>query len=157
VWELARRRGLRGVVMFADPVARRTFAGEVVFPGHVGLIYQAASTLALGRGTPRTQHRLPGGRVLNARALQKVRSDEVGTDYVERLLVGAGARTRRNRESGRDWLSHALVEARARRVRHPGCYRYGFPLDRRVHVAIKPGPYPCPCLACRARELAACN
>ena len=38
--------------MFADPVARRTFAGDVVFPGHVGLIYQAASTLALGRGTP---------------------------------------------------------------------------------------------------------
>jgi hypothetical protein len=157
VWKLARRRGLRGVVMFADPMPRRTLAGDVVFPGHVGLIYQAASTLALGRGTPRTQHLLPDGGVLNARALQKVRAGEVGTDYVERLLVGHGARPRRLRETGRDWLGHALDEARVRRVRHPGPYRYGFALDRRVHVAIKPGAYPCPCPACRAREVAPCS
>jgi hypothetical protein len=157
VWELARRRGLRGVVMFSDPIARCTLAGDIVFPGHVGVIYQAASTLALGRGTPRTQYWLPDGRVLNARALQKVRSDEVGTDYVERMLLAAGAQPRRRRESGRDWLRRALIDAEVRRIRHPGCYRYAFALDRRVHVAIEPGRYPCPCPACRARELAPCS
>ena len=33
------------MVIFADTVARRTFAGDVVFLGHAGLIHHAATPL----------------------------------------------------------------------------------------------------------------
>src|SRR5262245_917910 len=51
-WELAARHGVRGVVSLSDPVPRRTVAGELVFPGHVGTIYQASNAAYLGRTTP---------------------------------------------------------------------------------------------------------
>jgi hypothetical protein len=40
VFRLAGREGVRGVVSFSDPVARRDAAGRLVFPGHIGGIYQ---------------------------------------------------------------------------------------------------------------------
>ena len=67
---LARARGIAGVVSFSDPLARRTAAGDVVFGGHVGTIYQAHNAAYLGRGTARTLRLLPDGAVLSARALQ---------------------------------------------------------------------------------------
>ena len=43
VFQLARREGVRGVVSFSDPVARRDATGRVVFPGHIGIVYQACA------------------------------------------------------------------------------------------------------------------
>jgi hypothetical protein len=53
-------RGIRGVVSFADPVPRRTAAGAVVCPGHVGTIYQASNAIYTGRhpGAARPGHDL---------------------------------------------------------------------------------------------------
>ena len=78
-WFLARcfellRHDVVGVVSFSDPVARTSLAGDVVFPGHVGTIYQAKSAVFLGRGSPGTLRLLPDGRVLSKRALSKIRS-----------------------------------------------------------------------------------
>ena len=42
-WELATRQGKHGVVSFSDPVPRRTAVGTLVFPGHIGTIYQACN------------------------------------------------------------------------------------------------------------------
>ena len=48
VFRLAQHEGVRGIVSFSDPVARRDLAGRVVFPGHVGAIYQASNAIYAG-------------------------------------------------------------------------------------------------------------
>lgn len=95
VFRLAAREGVRGVVSFSDPVARRDAAGRLVFPGHLGVIYQASNAIYAGRGTARTLLLLPDGRVLNERALAKVRALDTGHGYVEELLRTFGAPPRR--------------------------------------------------------------
>jgi hypothetical protein len=57
-------QGLCGVVSFSDPVPRRTAAGTLVFPGHIGTIYQASNAEYLGRRTP-CRILLPEGRLLS--------------------------------------------------------------------------------------------
>jgi hypothetical protein len=42
---LAASTGLRGLVMFSDPIPRRRADGTVVMPGHVGVIYQASNAI----------------------------------------------------------------------------------------------------------------
>ena len=82
------------------------------------------------------------------RAAQKVRAQVKGHEYAEQLLVGRGARRRRSGERPAAWLAEALDEAGARRVRHPGCHRYAFPIGTgrwaraAVRVALAPRPYP---------------
>lgn len=152
VFELAAADGLRGVVSFSDPVARRAASGELVMPGHVGVIYQATNAVYCGRGTARTLRLLPDGSALNDRALQKVRDQDRGHEYVERRLVAAGARARRAGERPGDWLAVALADVGVRRLRHPGnhryCFRVGSPaVRRRVRLALPAGTYPRPDLA----------
>jgi hypothetical protein len=133
VFRLAGREGVRGVVSFSDPVARRDATGRLVFPGHVGVIYQASNAIYAGRGTARTVLLLPDGRVLNERALAKLRALDLGHAYVEELLRG--------------WLPRALAAAGVRRLRHPGNHRYLFRLGdraarRSVLVGLPNSPYP---------------
>jgi hypothetical protein len=42
---LAAEAGLRGLVMFSDPVPRTRTDGVVVMPGHIGTIYQASNAV----------------------------------------------------------------------------------------------------------------
>lgn len=146
---LAAQQGVRGVVSFSDPMPRtRLDGGRIVMPGHYGTIYQAANGLhTADRGTARTLLMAPNGRVFSARAMQKVRRDEPGHAYAERQLQTWGASPRMADESGSAWLAHALDEARMRRVRHPGNYRYLFRLGTRaqrsrVLIGLASAPYP---------------
>jgi len=144
-WHLATRQGIRGVVSFSDPVPRRTTAGDLVFPGHVGTIYQASNAEYLGRTTPRRVLLLPDGRLLSARALSKVRGDEQGHAYVERELVRFGARLRLPGEPGAAWLRDALQAAGVRPLPHGGSHRYAFRLGARrrlVAVGLPRAAYP---------------
>ncbi len=144
-WHLATRQGVHGVVSFSDPVPRRTAADVLVFPGHVGTIYQASNAEYLGRTTPRRVLLLPDGRVLSERALSKVRGDEQGHAYVERELVRFGARPRLPGESGAAWLRAALQVAGVRQVVHGGNHRYAFRLGARrrlVAVGLPAAYYP---------------
>ena len=138
VFALARRRGLRGVLSFSDPVPRRRTDGTVVMPGHVGLIYQASNAVYLGRATPRTLWRLPDGTVLDDRAQQKIRSRDRGHAYAERLLVAHGATPLRETESPAAWLRHWLPQV-GRPYRHRGNHTYAFSLEqpRRVFAATR--------------------
>ncbi|MET8006209.1 hypothetical protein [Nonomuraea glycinis] len=147
VLRLAGHEGVRGVVSFADPIPRTTLDGDTVFLGHRGTIYQAANAEYLGRATPRTLTLLPDATVLSPRALSKIRNQERGRRYAERLLIAHGAPPRRIGQSSADWLAEALRAARVRRLRHPGNYRYAFRAGppaarRRVHIPLKPLPYP---------------
>jgi hypothetical protein len=152
-WFLARafkaaaERGLRGVVAFADPVPRHV-AGRVLFAGHTGHVYTAANAAYLGRATARTLTVLPDGAVLSARSAQKVRAGERGHAHVERQLVQLGATPRRPHADRAAWLTDALNELGATRIRHRGNHRYAFRLGRtarqraRVRLGMSSMPRP---------------
>jgi hypothetical protein len=129
-FELLRRENLVGVVSFSDPVPRVNAAGEAVFPGHVGTIYQAHNAVYLGRGTARTLRVLPDGRVVSARALQKIRARERGFEYSVGQLVRYGAQQPGQDEDLGAWL-RTWLPAVTRPMRHRGNHRYAWALERR--------------------------
>lgn len=51
-FDALRREGFVGVVSFCDPLPRQGEGGEVVFNGHIGVVYQALSAIYLGRSQP---------------------------------------------------------------------------------------------------------
>lgn len=145
---LAAKAGLRGLVMFSDPVRRTRIDGTVVMPGHVGTIYQAGGARYVGRATKRTLKLLPDGRVFPDRAAQKIRKQEQGHRYAEERLIAWGARPPRAGERPADWLARALEDAGVRRLAHPGNHRYAWPVGRNcsqraaVVIELRPQPYP---------------
>jgi len=141
-----RREGLIGVVSFSDPVARTTAAGASVFVGHVGTTYQALNAVYTGRGTARTIRLLPDGTVFSERAMSKVRSAERGMEYAAAQLVRSGAREvaveSLSEDERRAWLREA-VAAVTRPLKHGGCFRYVWSLDKRAKKHLPPAqPYP---------------
>jgi|SRR5262245_22353278 len=146
-FRLAAARGLRGIVSFSDPVARRDAQGNVTMPGHVGTIYQASNATYTGRITPRTVWHLPSGEIFNEQAIGKIRQQKEGHEYAEQTLIDLGARPRRRRENPTDWWKRARAEAGCYSSRHPGNHRYQFTLgDRRQRRSVIVGgeqlPYP---------------
>lgn len=144
----AAETGMRGLVMFSDPVERRRADASIVTPGHVGTIYQASGCRYLGLSAPSTEWVLPDGTVFSRRAAQKVRKQDRGHRYAEMQLIAWGARPMRAGEDPAAWLAEALVAAGAVRFRHPGKHRYAIALGRTrreraaVTIAGRPGAYP---------------
>lgn len=141
-FEALRREGLVGVVSFADDVARRTSAGALVFPGHVGTIYQAGNGCYLGRGAPGTHRIMPDGTVLSRRAISKLNTGDRGWRYTAGLLVAAGARPLEVGEDRAAW-GRAAVQQLTRPMRHPGAHKYAWTLNRRDRRHLPSSlPYP---------------
>lgn len=151
-WFLARcheqlqAAGVAGVVSFADPIPRQLPTGEQVAPGHVGTIYQASNAVYTGRGCPRTLWVLPDATIMNGKALQKIRDQDQGHGYAERLLQRWGASPMLPGEDPKLWLRKAKADAGVRTFRHPGNHRYVFRLGRHarrhVRVALPAQTYP---------------
>lgn len=142
-----RRRGYAGIVSFADPVPRSTVAGGIVFPGHVGTIYQASNAVYAGRASPRTLRLLPGGQVLSARAISKIRAHERGWRYAVEQLVAAGAAPPVDASPAglRAWLAGEVARV-TRPLRHRGNHRYLFGLTPACRRRLPPSlPYPKVC------------
>lgn len=136
-FELLRARGLQGVVSFSDPVERTSADGRLVFPGHVGTIYQAHNARYLGRGTPDLLRVLPDGTVLSPRTQQKIRAGERGWRAAVELLGRYGADVIADgapRADRLEWLTTWLPRL-TRRVRHPGNHKYAWSLSRRLRLA----------------------
>ena len=131
------REGFAGVVSFSDPVPRTNLAGAVVFPGHIGRIYQASSATYTGRATRRTLRLLPNGRVFSERAICKIRGREQGWVYAVDQLVAAGALPPADTSTAglRLWLPAALGTT-TRKLRHGGNHRYLFPLRTAVRTKL---------------------
>lgn len=145
-FDLLRREGLVGVVSFSDPEPRTTAVGATIFRGHAGTVYQALNAVFTGRGTARTLRLLPDGGVFSARSAQKIRAGERGLRYAAAQLVRAGAPPidveRASEEERRAWL-RAAVASVTRPLRHGGCFRYVWALDRRARRHVPAGlPYP---------------
>ena len=130
-----RRGGFGGVVSFSDDIPRTTLAGDIVFKGHLGIIYQAHNALYTGRGAVRTKYLLPDGQEFSARAAQKIRARERGWRGAAKPLVAAGAPPLGELDDSRAWLRIWLPRV-ARPLRHPGCHRYIWPLDRATRLAL---------------------
>lgn len=125
---------VRGVLSMSDPVPRTTDDGDVVMPGHVGMIYQAYNGRYRGRASPATIILDRAGRCVSARALSKIRNGEQGAAYAIARLVAAGAPSPRPLEDPRAYVRRALAEGPFRRFRHPGNHVYVWPLDRRLRL-----------------------
>jgi hypothetical protein len=145
-YELLRRdHGIRGVVSFSDPTPRTTTAGEQVFRGHLGSIYQALNGRYTGRGKARTLRLLPDGQVFSERAISKIRSLERGWRYAVDQLRRYGANdlaAAEDRACRDAWLTTWLTRL-TRPLRHPGNHRYAWSIDRRCRRHLMPAlPYP---------------
>lgn len=139
-FELARREGVAAVVAHSDPEPRCTADGELVFPGHLGTIYQATNAVYRGRAQARTWRMLPDGTILSARTLSKLRARERGWRYAADLLVRHGAP-----EPGGVWAEwlRGAVAATTRPFRHRGTHRYVWALEPRLRRSLPEGlPYP---------------
>jgi hypothetical protein len=123
-------RGVVGVESCADPVARRDARGARVFPGHAGTIYQALSGRYVGRTNASTKYLLPDGRELSNRAAGKLVRGEVGRAYAGSVLVEYGAAPLARGEDPLAWLRRWRPRI-CRAIRHRGCHRYLWCLDRR--------------------------
>ncbi|WP_242586309.1 hypothetical protein [Streptomyces sp. MST-110588] len=79
--------------------------------------------------------------MLNERMAQKVRRQEQGHEYAEKLLLRLGAPVPRAGVDPKVWLREALVAVGARNQRHNGVHRFVYRLgrNRRERESIRLG------------------
>jgi hypothetical protein len=143
-WFVARALGLlaaekrcEAVISYSDPVERLNAMGEVVKPGHIGVVYQALSAAYRGRSGERTGYLAPSGQPISGRALSKLRLGERGCAAVLAQLEAMGAPARGWREEGRAYVDRLAGEGWLTRYRHPGNHAYVFPLSRRAKAKAR--------------------
>lgn len=134
-FELARRDGFVAIVSHADPEPRRSADDAIVFPGHIGTIYQATNATYVGRSPRRTRRMFADGTVFSDAAWSKLRARKRGWRYATEFLLkhGAAAPTT-DLMSETDWRAwvRAAVDATTTPFRHGGNHRYLWALDRRL-------------------------
>lgn len=141
-FELLRVEGLSGVVSFSDPIARTAAGGDVVFPGHIGTIYQAHNAAYLGRSKPDTLRLLPDGTAFHRRARSKIAARETGWRYAAARLEAAGAAPLGAHEDAAAWLARWLPRV-TRALRHDGNHKYAWALAKRDRRHLPESlPYP---------------
>ena len=128
-FELLAERGIVAVESCADPQPRTRADGAPVHRGHLGIVYQALNARHVGITNPSTLRLLPDGTCLSNRAAGKLVRGERGADRAAAELVRWGADPLHAGEDPLAWLR--LWRARLTRpMRHHGCYRYLWALDR---------------------------
>lgn len=128
---------IQAVVSYSDPMPRHTIGGHLVKPGHIGVIYQAANAVYLGRGSKRTLVLSASGEVISERSLSKLRNGERGENYVREMLAGLGAPRQMRGESGEAYVARLLASDTFRRVRHPGNHTYAWSLNKKIQIESK--------------------
>jgi hypothetical protein len=142
---LLRVSGVVAVESCADPVRRIADDGTVRHRGHVGTIYQGTNGLYVGRTNATSLRILPDGTCLSNRAQGKLVRGVRGAGGPVRQLETAGADTLREGDNPLEWLRRWRA-ALTRPMRHPGCYRYLWCLDKRRRREVMSArvslPYP---------------
>lgn len=137
--EALRRDGFNGVLTFADPHPRQTDQGLLVFPGHVGTIYQASNAVYTGYSTSRRVWLLPDGTLYSSQSIGKVQRAIQGWRYSSEILVRYGATPLpegADRETRDAWLKH-WMHTLCRPIKHPGNLTYLIGLTPQVKRAIR--------------------
>lgn len=133
--------GVSAVVSYSDPHERLDAAGNVVKPGHVGIVYQALNAAYRGRSAARTLLVSADGRTVSQRALSKLRTDDRGAAYAYAQLRSMGAPEREPFESGEAFVRRAAASFRS--VRHPGNHAYTWWLGSKASApTVQRMPYP---------------
>lgn len=138
--------GIECLLSHSDPVPRRTAAGEVVMPGHVGTIYQATNAVYAGRARDQLMNLLPDGTCFSERSMSKIRCAEAGWERECMVLVKHGAEAPFGLVAGgskgdprwharREWMWRAIGQV-CRRLEHAGNHRYVWALDRSIRKAV---------------------
>lgn len=125
--DLLAGEGWAGVVSFSDPEPRVAEGGAVLFPGHIGTVYQALNAVYTGRGSRKTQYLLADGREFPNRAQSKIRKGERGVRYAVKALVEAGAREPLPGEDLAAWMREERERLTTSRA-HQGNHRYAWAL-----------------------------
>ena len=142
------RPQVKAVLSYSDPVPRRRADGQLVMPGHVGIIYQAHNGRYLGRGSARALHLCPDGRTISPRTLSKIRLGESGGEAAQKMLLSLGAPARKFGEDGATWVERVLKSGLFRAIKHAGnhCYAWSLGTVKERHLldlAFRPAlPYP---------------
>lgn len=140
---LRAKLGTDGVLSYSDPVERVDAAGNVVKRGHVGTVYQALNACYRGRSRAQLMVLSRDGRVVDKRALSKLRNDETGAAYAYDQMRALGAPERRPFEGGAEYVTRALAEGGFQRLRHPGNHTYTWWIgERRARPNWIALPYP---------------
>ena len=131
---------------YSDPCPRPS-ADRIIFPGHIGIIYQAQNAHYTGRSRPRTLCLTRSGIALSDRALSKLRADDNDARHVYAQLRAHGAPPLRPGETGARYLARALDEGPFHRIKHRGNHRYVLlpparALRRKILGAFPALPYP---------------
>lgn len=136
---------IEAIIAYSDPVRRISETGEVIMPGHCGMIYQALSATLRGRSTARQDSILPNGRIISPRAISKIRNQETGSVYAENQILEAGADPRRLFEDPSEWIKRLQKTGFLKTRKHPGNLVYTFSLTRNARKASLGKPeYPFP-------------
>ncbi len=139
-FELLWREGWAGVLSYSDPTPRTASNGNVVFPGHIGTIYQAHNASYRGRGSRRTLHVFDDGAIFSERSQSKIRARDRGWRYAITELTQRGAADPRG--CLKTWM-RTWRDRLCRRVRHPGKHTYLWALHRRLKRFLPDSlPYP---------------
>lgn len=123
-------RGVVAVESCADPQPRTRADGSRVHRGHLGIVYQSLNARHVGRTNPSTLRLLPDGTCLSNRAAGKLVRGERGANRAVVELVRWGAEPLRDGEDPLGWLRQWRAQL-TRPMRHQGCFRYIWSLDRR--------------------------
>jgi hypothetical protein len=138
-FDALRGAGVVAVESCADPEPRTDERGSRVFRGHIGTVYQALNGRHLGRTNPATLRLLPDGTCLSNRAVGKLVRGERGSVGAVETLVRWGAEPLQPGEDALAWLR--LWRSRLTRpMRHRGCLRYVWCLDRRRRREVMSAP-----------------
>lgn len=133
------------VVSCADPEPRLAPTGEVIKPGHIGMIYKGMSALYRGRTRARFERLTPDGQLFSERAVSKLRAHDQGHAYAVAELVRRGADRPALGEHLGVWFDRLEATGFISRRRHPGNHVYAFPLTRAAKIAgrrLPTAPYP---------------
>lgn len=134
--EILKARGYRALLSHSDPLPRRTNAGELVLPGHVGIIYQATNAIYAGRSGAELHVLKPDGTILSPRSMTKIRRWERGAQGAVDELVEIGATPPTaadlaTRDARRAWMWREIF-ATCRRMPHAGNHRYLWAIDKKL-------------------------
>lgn len=136
---LLRASGIEVLVSHSDPVPRSSADGQIILPGHVGVVYQSTNAIYCGRTKRNLLALLPDGTVFSARSMSKIRKRERGYRYCVEQLVEAGATPPASdlmpQEELTAWMWSAIA-AVCRRVSHGGNHRYVWPLRKSLRADV---------------------
>jgi hypothetical protein len=133
------RAPIVGIESCADPWPRHNASGEVVFRGHLGIVYQSTNGRYVGRTNDNTMRLFPDGTVLSNRAAGKLVRGERGNGHPVAQLEAWGADKLCTGDDAVAWM-RCWRDRLTTTMRHRGNHRYLWCLNRRRRREVLTAP-----------------